>query len=161
FFRIDDGARRISFSHLLVQEVSEADRAQQREVEQFQNRFTRLDNFRVPSGLFAGFTPWNAKWDRTVKLNTGNGYVNVAEHLSLLSPSYARMDARRYNWSPHYLTRELEPDTVRELLYNHADLKLSGADKEKDAAKRFRVFQFLVQAGWYDKALEELDTIFS
>src|SRR5262249_49477403 len=76
FFRIDDGARKISFSHLLVQEVSEADRAQQREVEQFQNRFTRLDNFRVPSGLFAGFTSWNAKWDRTVKLRTGEGMVN-------------------------------------------------------------------------------------
>jgi len=159
FFMVDDGARRIIFPQRQAQDVSDSDRTKESSIEQFERRFKRLDHFRVPAGLYAGFTPWTDKWDRARKLNTGRGTVEIQEHLSILSPIFVRIDARRYNWSPHYLTRELDADSVRDLLYKHPDLKLSGTDKDKDAAKRFRVFHFLVEAGWYEKAVSELDII--
>src|SRR5262249_39929047 len=96
-------------------------------------------------------------WDRTFTLEgTPQGKFSIRQHLSLVTPFYARVDSRRHNWSPHYLMSELDPVIVRSLLLRHPDFKKG--DKE-DAAKRFRLYRFLVRAGMYDQALAELDAI--
>src|SRR5439155_5024409 len=82
------------------------------------------------------------------------------QQLGLLNPLYARVDALRLNWDQYYLTSEFDPVTVRNLLVNHPALKIKGTKKDPaDAGKRFRIYRFFVQAGWYETADEELTGI--
>jgi predicted esterase len=154
FFWIDDGPRRVAISHKQIQDISTADKEQESKTAKFENRFLRLDRFRLPPGYITQIGRWSPKWDRTIKLN---GKLSIEQHLSLLSSHYARIDARHYNWSPHYLIDELHPEEVRTLLYTHPELKQTGG--KDDAAKRFRVFRFFVEAGWLEQALAELNKI--
>src|SRR5262249_25495672 len=100
-------------------------------------------------------SPWDARWERRFKVNSPFGRAEeVKQRLGLLTPHYARVDALQYNWSAYYLTSELGGDAVQGLLYKHPDLK-----NKTDPARRFRVQNFLAQAGWYDLAEEELKAI--
>ena len=155
FFMVDDGARRIAFSHKQVQEViaTEADNDAELRLER---RIGRIDNFRVPPGRYGQVTPFDEKWDRNFTLEGTPGRVKIPQHLSLFTPHYARVDSRRYNWSPHYLTSEFDGATVRSILIAHPDLKLNGKEDEN---KRFKLYRFLVHAGMYEQALAELERI--
>ncbi len=166
-FFIDDGARRIYLSPSLVQTVEDkifrpADGAQA------VSTIRALNPARPPAVvevLRAG--PFDDKWDRTFLFK---GYyaaekleynVAVPQHLQELNTQYARADAtKHFWWAAHYLTAELGPDQVRKLLLAHKDFKDSSDLKPAERAqRRFRLFRFLVHAGWYAAADAELDRI--
>src|SRR5262249_36131627 len=107
--------------------------------------------------LIQSITPWDDKGERTVKIRGTNTAATVTQRITALTPYYLRADSLRYRWPVLYLTREYDSATIRGLLVNHPDLKLKG--DSDDALKRFRVFRFLLQAGWYDQAEEELKSI--
>ena len=77
--------------------------------------------------------------------------------MTALTPHYAYIQSRRFNWSPRYLTTEFDPYIIRGLLLTHPNMKLK-QDKD-DAAKRFIAYRFLAEAGFYEAALAELDGI--
>jgi pimeloyl-ACP methyl ester carboxylesterase len=161
-FWIDDGARRIFFSRKQVAEPSKTDKERYADAVVLMRAIRPQNQFKVPSGRFGAISPWNEKWDRTLTLDAlrADGKIKplqLAQHLSILTPYFMRVDCRDYRWAPHYLTRELERESVRGVLLSHPDLKLTGA--KTDVAKRFRLFQFFVQAGWFDMAQAELDDI--
>jgi hypothetical protein len=158
FFFVDDEVRRIYFSPKQALEPDDKDPNRNADLMVLKSAFYRATNFRVPAGQYAGFTPWDEKWNRVLTIESpSRGRVKVEQHLTVLTPYFAKVDARRYNWNALYLTKELDPDAIRETLLKHPDLKLSGGSG--DAAKRFRIYRFLLQAGWYDKALIELNNI--
>src|SRR5205823_6668605 len=100
-------------------------------------------------GQYAGITPWDEKWNRVLTLDSSTrGRVRIEQHLTSLNPHAAQVDARRYNWTAYYLTKELDPDAVREALLRHSELKPTGK-KSDDALRRFRIYRFMLQAGWY------------
>jgi acetyl esterase/lipase len=158
-FKVDDGARLMLFSSKQVGDKPErkpppagADPLT------FERKMIRLDNWKMPPGVYAGITPWDAKWDRIIKYDSATrGKIQIKQHLSILTPHYVRIDARQYSWDPCYLTREFNPAEVRQLLLNHPDLKMTG--DSKDARKRMRLFYFFAQAGLYEEAAKELDGI--
>jgi predicted esterase len=156
FFMIDDEARRIIFSHRQVRDALDKDPARDAGLVRIERGIVRIDHWRLPLSQTLAVSPWNAKWDRVVTVQTDGGRVGIDQHLSILTPYFLRIDARRYNWSPHYLIREVDPDFVLPLLRNPPPIK---ATTMSEPAKRFRVFQFCAQAGWYDRALAELDAI--
>jgi predicted esterase len=160
FFTVDDGARRIVFSKNQVADVDDKDVNRERDLIRLERRIVRLDKFKVPPGRYASIGPWNDKWDRVLTLQIGPAPKStrpIDQHLTTLSPHYARIDARRYNWDAHYLTPEIKFEELRDLLYRHPDLKLKGDGN--DGAKRLRVARFFVQAEMYDAALHELDLL--
>src|SRR5205085_1989684 len=74
---------------------------------------------------------------------------------------YARFDAtEHWIWPSVYLTRELGPDAVRNLLSQHPDYaedpKLAPAAR---ADRRFAYVDFMAQAGFYDEGLNELSRL--
>ena len=78
---------------------------------------------------FGVVTQFDDNWDRTFTLEgTPQGRFSIRQHLSLMTPHYARVDSRRHNWSPHYLMTEFDPSIVRSLLLAHPDLKKNGKD---------------------------------
>jgi dienelactone hydrolase len=169
FFLVDDLARRVIFSPSRLAKVID-DQSFQPESGVLVQRRSKADAFARPvppirQVLEAG--PFNEKWDRTYRYNTTDREVVVPQHLSALSPYYARVDAmplirnaflRQYRWMSFYLTRELGAEQVRALLVNHPDLRESKGMKEQDRAdRRLRVAQFLLRCGWYDETQKELD----
>jgi predicted esterase len=155
---LDDEARRMIFSHKQVLDPSPEPPGQTSKEIRLQSLITRYDRFKLQPGHYGKITPFNQKWDRELTLDlSAGGYMRIAQHLSILTPHFLRIAARRYEWNAHYLTGEWDPDLIRQLLYWNPELKLTGGPK--DVAKRFKVFHFMVQAGWYDRALNELDLL--
>lgn len=161
FFSIDDEARRVIFSARQVAEEGVEDRDLNREADLVRlssRRVINLDHFMLPPSVFLDVPPWDERWERAVKLETPTGKQTVVQRITQLTPLFTRAESLRYRWNPCYLTRELDPEAVRKLLAQHPDLKSTGSPGD-DAGKRFRVYRFLTQAGWYDVAGRELDAI--
>lgn len=158
FFLIDDAVRRTVFSFLQVADVQEKKAGPDDDQVKLGRRFIRLDHFRLPPGsTFGSATPFDNKGERTLTLETPNGKVELAQRITAITPDWIRVDALRYAWSAYYRTKELEPTQVRSWLLEHPDLKPTG--DSMDVAKRFKIYQFLVQAGWYGLADAELNEI--
>ncbi len=157
FFMVDDEARKIVFSPRQVQEVPDKDSTREAESIRLKSPIVRRSSFKVPPWQVVAVTDWDNKWDRVLTINTPDGRRQIQQHLSLLTPKVACIDARDYEWKTYFLTREFDPNTVRKVLTQHPELKMTG--DSTDAGKRFRIFHFLVQAGWYDRAAAELDSI--
>src|SRR5215471_670586 len=105
--------------------------------------------------------PFNEKWDRVFVYRTVGRDVYVPQHIMELSSSYVRVDATRdFIWSAYYTTQELGFEQVRRLLMDHPSfhdpVSLAPA---KRAERRFRLYHFLVHAGWHNEAADELDAI--
>jgi pimeloyl-ACP methyl ester carboxylesterase len=161
-FMLDDGPRRIVFSPVQATLVESKPPPPE---EQFGGRRTVWVNPKKPPPLLemVHSTPWNKQMERTVKFRTPYGVLTCpTQRVGLLTPSYVRLDIPggpgSYQWASFYLTRELGPKVVRSLLANHPDLqessrKLTSAAR---AQRRFRLCDFLAQAGWYDEAEQEL-----
>jgi predicted esterase len=156
FFTLEAGARRVLFSHAQVQSVDASDPAQQADLIQFENRFTRSSAV-APYPLIevVSAEPWK-HWERTEYLNTSSGKIRLRQRLVLLTPEYARADAVNVLMNSFYPTRELGIDTVRDLLASRLELK---TPEGNDFSHRFRVFRFLLQAGFYDEADKHLDEL--
>jgi dienelactone hydrolase len=159
FKMVDDGARRMIFSHKQAQDVVDKD-VDQGSADLHLNRpIVKIANYALPPGQYDSFTSWNAGWDRKARINTPTrkSLLEIAQHVSTLTPHYAYVQSRQYKWAPHYLTTEFDADSIHNLLTSHPDLKLNGG--KDDAGKRFRIHRFLFEAGFYEAALAELDKI--
>src|SRR5262249_7035228 len=158
FFLVDDQVRRVIFGSRQVEDVEPGDPAADPDLVQLRRQVVNIHNYVVPSPLqVLSVTPWDAKWERTVQIRGPNTAAAVAQRITALTPYYLRADSLRYRWPVLYLTREYDPATIRALLVEHPDLKPKG--DSDDALKRFRVFRFLLQAGWLAQAEEELAEI--
>jgi hypothetical protein len=155
FFMVDDEARRLIFSARQVDDVTDTDVNRESDPVRLERRFTRVDFWRLPPLVqFAGVTDWDEKWGRTFRARGPEGRVDIVQRLTLLTPQVARIEAIKYAWAGYFLTREFDPKTLRTLLGQHPELKATGSGD--DAAKRYRIYRFFVQAGFYDQAEEEL-----
>jgi hypothetical protein len=157
-FVLDVPARRVFFSMHQLQDVLDKDLFAEGDLDKFESRISRAGVPPVfPLAQILDPTDWDEKWDRTFRVRTPQGRVDIKQRLGLLTPQYLRVDAYRYLWSAYYLTSELGPDAVRSLLYSNPELKSQSA--REDPTYRLRVSRFLTQAGWYDQAEEELNAL--
>src|SRR5262245_18314279 len=161
FFLLDDGPRRVYFSPTQVRIVEKMPEPVEERV--VLKSSAMILNPKVPPPILEVVNPgeFNAKWQRTYTYRSTTGRVTAGQHLGLLTPSWARVDAStRFFWSAAYLTREWEPATVHRLLLSHPefveDKKLKPAQL---AARRLRLCDFLAQAGWFDLAEKELNRL--
>lgn len=157
-FLLDDDARVIMFSPRQVRDVDSKNLNEGADIVALQRPIIRAYGFRMePILRIDEITAWDDKWERLSRLQSDQGRLNVQQRMSLLTPHFARVDGLKYAWSSFYMTRELGPDTVRFLLNRHPDMQEKNG--KPDAVKRFRMYRFLVQAGWLDLADQELETI--
>src|SRR5262249_7013157 len=96
--------------------------------------------------------PFDDKWERVIPLAN----ENIRQRLTLLTPYCARVDTFQYALVSGYLTQELGPTVVLDLLRKHPDLRDGDSP---DVEKRMRIFRFCMQAGWIQEATKELDKI--
>jgi predicted esterase len=165
FCFIDDGARRIIFPQQIqfidVKKPDHSNNIISKPTVAFANPLP------LPAILGRIRTSgWNDKMNRSFTYTTLQGGVEkdipIGQHLSVLTPEYARGDSTyfRYNWAAHYLTSELGPDEVRTIFGLHPETKIDqGMAPDKVLQRRFRMFHFLAAADWLDEAKDDLDRI--
>jgi acetyl esterase/lipase len=155
---LETNGRVVRFSPQQVQDVLDKDVYQAADIVSLEsNPLSRGRANMYPLNVVLGGDPWNEHWDRNFRFVAPyGGQVTSPQHLAFLSPFYARVDSRKFNWFSYYQTSELGPSTVRTLLYTYPGLKTG---ERNDPAWRFKVYRFFVQAGWYDQAEEELNAI--
>jgi predicted esterase len=158
FFLLDTPVRRIYFSHSQVDNVEGGESAPDNDPVILQRTIGHFHGKAVsPLVQILGTTPWNDKWERTLRMQTTSGPADIKQRVVVLTPQIARVEALNRTWGSTFLTRELGIETIRKFLASHPDLKLKG--DASDAGRRLRVFRFLLQAGYYDEAEKELDEI--
>ena len=161
FLWVEDGCRRMIFSHRQVHEEGVEDKDRYRESDQVRltKPFSRLDNFRLqPGSVPAEITDFDAKWERVFKIDAPTGRISIPQRLVSLSPDFARVESLRYFWAPCYLTSEFSVEKLRKLLSDHPDLKPTGKANE-NVARRFRAARFFLQAKLYDDAEREYQSL--
>jgi predicted esterase len=154
-FVLDAGARYIYFSHAQVVDVVPQS-TPNADLVTLEKKVLRLQAPPVDSleRIFE-VTDFDDNWRRAFRYQAADGRPErVQQQLAFINPLYARVDALRMRWDSYYLTNEFDPAKVRHLLLNHPELKPKNSTRDADA--RFRIYRFLVQAGWYDLANEEL-----
>lgn len=106
--------------------------------------------------------PWNRFWERTVRINWWKGKQvlenSIDQRLTLLTPTFVRVDAHRFDWTQYHLTSELEPETVRKLLLDYYDRRRKDL-KMSEVQWRVQMAKFFMQAGWLHQAEQELADI--
>lgn len=158
FFMVISGPKATYFSpkQLLKTEDGGPNRAP--ETLQFNRALTSINRFKLPAGIYDKITPWDKNWDRTLTLLDPNGQRwKIVQRLTKLTPEFARVDAKTYDWTAFFMTSEMDPEVVKDLLYSHPDLKQTGDDTDVD--KRLRVVSFFARAKMLDMASAELDRL--
>lgn len=161
-FFILDGARRVYFSHAHVAKANNKDVFEGAEIVKLERRVSRLNAQPMPPLIdLREVSDWNDRWERKYTIGYQLGkktwVTDIDQRLTQLTPQFARVDALKFNWTAFYNTNELGGETVRRLLNQHPDMTERGGKSE--AARRFRIYRFLMQAGWYDLAEAELDDL--
>jgi predicted esterase len=159
FYFVDDGARRFFFSPGQVQSVDTKFLAPQDGVFIPRKGF---GTFRLPYILEVQETSsFDEKWNRSIKFLGPERPIYTTQQMTFLSSSFAALVCTKdFPWTSFYVTQELGYDTVRKLLIDNPefhdpkDLPIA-----KRADRRFRLYHFMVHAGWLTEAESELDRI--
>ncbi|HMC65240.1 MAG TPA: hypothetical protein VKI65_09905, partial [Gemmataceae bacterium] len=155
-YELEDGARRIRLSWNQVLDGKKQEQTDKADIVALEIKFRRrLSAPARPILQINEVTAWNDKLVREFKADTEQGPIKAEQQLGFFSSQFARVDALNYSWSAYYFTRELGLDTVQSLLRKHPQLNQKNG--KPNALQRFRIYRFLVQAGWYDAAEKELD----
>jgi pimeloyl-ACP methyl ester carboxylesterase len=169
-FVVDDMCRRYFFSHAWVDHADTRD-FDLGKVVRWKVNSSFPDGKSLPpvrQVLEAG--KWDERWNRNYRFREPKGAITLSQHLSVLTPVYARVDANcfdpvthesyRYPWTSYYPARELGPKTVIDLLSRHDEFQdKKGLTDEQRADRRFAIFNFLVKAGFTEAAEKELARI--
>ena len=154
-FTVDSGAKSTIF---VPKQSLKTDPTPRTRTEGFGRMMVNIEGLKLPPGVYDKITQWDNNWDRTLTLKTGTGQkIRVEQRMTVLTPDYARIEGHRYRWIAYFMTSEMDPEVVKDLLYNHPDLKQTG--DAKDADKRFKVINFFIRAKMFDMASAELDRL--
>ncbi len=163
FFMVDDGARRIYFNPNLVRTLDKREPIQ--EEKWTHPKALYFPNPKNPPPFLQELeaTEWDSKWERTFKYRSPVGVVGVYQHISSLSSYAVRVDVtNKFVMSSMYLTKEIGLPTVRKLINSHPDFQnISKVKPEEMASRRFKLIDFLAQAGWFDESEKELKLLIS
>jgi hypothetical protein len=158
FFLLDDGPRRIVFSPSHVGDVRKKERPDEERVLNNKKQIIIPGAGAMPPLLEVLETPpFDRDWERVIRFRSSNGAAALPQRLVLLTPYFATGVALKHvRWGCCYLTRELGPEQVGQLLLNHPDFKEDGVAPADVISRRFRYIDFFAQAGWYPEAEREL-----
>ena len=101
FFMVSTGPKITHFSPKQLLKTEDASPGVPSESLQFNQALTVYQPLKLPPGIYDKITPWDEKWDRTLTLLDAKGQRwKIAQRLTKLTPEYARVDAKTYNWTP-------------------------------------------------------------
>jgi pimeloyl-ACP methyl ester carboxylesterase len=160
YFLLDDGPRRIVFSQSQVRIVEKTPPATEDRVIRRPQRLIVNPRPLPPVLEVVETGPWDVKtWERNFFFRApDNARIGLKQGVVTLTPYYIHTAATtKFNWTASYLTREWDMETILSLLRTHPELV--GKPSEEPAARfarHLRICDFLAQAGWVQRAEQEL-----
>jgi pimeloyl-ACP methyl ester carboxylesterase len=137
-FMLDDGPRRIIFSPSQIRIVEKMASPNEERI-LAKKPFMILQPDKMPNiDEVLETSPWNLKtWRRTMFFKAqGRPRIRVDQGLMTISPYYASVAAvSKFHWWSAYLTRELDPEMVHQLLLSHPALQNPVEPKDDPKAK--------------------------
>lgn len=156
---LDDGVRRIFFSHTQLHDVIERKKEELNDRTGFLKSPSRGTTLSIPgSWKLEKMGDWRSDWTRSLKFDSGRGPIETEQKIIALTPYQMLIQTKKYQWDMHYLTRELDPEFVQKLITDYmADSKVHKALKPFE--RRLETAKFLHEVGWHDLAEKELTSI--
>jgi pimeloyl-ACP methyl ester carboxylesterase len=158
FYVCDDGARRIYFPQSQVSRlVTQQEGASDVRID-FPKPYSVPAMRVIPIHQILETDPWDEKWNRRIRFRSGDITASVNQHLALLTPQYAKVDAtNRFAWADYYGINELGPQVVQNLLATNPKFADDPKLKEEERIiRRLRICEFYLQTGWFDLADRDL-----
>lgn len=155
FIYLDDHARRLHFSTTQIQEVIKINPSELKEtITLKRSPPSYAGNAILPSWQFEKIDPWNSAWERVVTVFAPETQkrIYLKQRITTLTPYFMRAMTLYYAWDLCYLTQELGPTEVRDLVVKYHSSKVS----MKEADKVLVLARFLRQAGWPEAADKEV-----
>ncbi|HMP03641.1 MAG TPA: PHB depolymerase family esterase [Gemmatales bacterium] len=155
---VDDGARRIFFSHRLVAEAQMTpEGTEQPEIFQLKQPVVHYPGAPPIRGVaLARVSAWDKTGKRNTELQVTTGMLKVDQYVTRVTPSFVRVETKSYYWHHPLRPQEFEPAALLAILRHHLNPK-DEADKTADA--HGRLFRYCVQVGWYEEARKELTAL--
>jgi predicted esterase len=161
---IDDGVRRVFFSH------TQLDRVLERKDKEKADRivFVRSGPKSGTWGLFPGWaledmTDWDmVKWRRSLTFDVGKGdkKVTMYQRIAAITNLQVQIQAETpYRLDASYFTREFSPEFIRTLLTNFMKEEKKIYKDKKEYEKRLDLARFFNEVGWHEEADKELASL--
>lgn len=155
---VDDNVRRIFFPTGQLHEVLEkADDKNPLALVRY--KASNPPDMILPGWTFEKVTPWDDKWVRwfTVSTTTSKNKLEIEQRILFMTPQSLRIQTRKYNWDMFYFTKEIGPESARDLVAKFHDDRSKKSLSEPE--RMFETAKFLFQAGWLREADKELDDL--
>ena len=120
-------------------------------------RFDRVYQTRdiQASWQFTDFGKWNDVGERIVQVKTPQGDLELKQRVGIITPHYVFCATNEFKWNLMYFTDEFGPELTRKIV-----LQIFSEKKEykalNNAEKYLKVAEFMLEAGWFKEAENEL-----
>jgi pimeloyl-ACP methyl ester carboxylesterase len=163
-FFVDDKVRRTYFPKSLWAETNTLDSKLAQEVLVFSpaNRQWHPGNSQLKPFVVNNFSDWLPDGSRTMDVYARNqqGLFQVDQKIDRLSPTTMEVITRRYtNTRSSFLTREFPADKILAMVRQRIKDEVKEQKRTWTVEDHLRIASFAAQAGWYDEALAEFNTI--
>ena len=158
FYMVDDQVRRVVFNQRFVSEaMPDPDGKEPGERIDFRRALGWTAQTPLAHALsIDDLGKWKPTGERRVKISMGALGTSLDQLITGATPYGVQMATRNYRWKSSYFTQEFEPTELFTIL--RTQLEKKGA-AEPPLATRLRLFRFCVQAGWFDLATTELNSL--
>lgn len=161
-FVLDDGARRVFFSHRLVAEAqTNPEGAEPPETFQLKQPVVHYPGSPMIRGAtLVRSSPWDATGKRVAEVQVKLGTLKLEQFITRVTPTFVRVETKSYHWTFSMRPQEFDPPVLLEVLRTHLQTRPAAATAPVPAADiHHRLFRFCVQVGWYEHAQAELKAL--
>lgn len=148
---LDDDLRRTFVSKRLVQKVTQEEGGEIPEKFAIQQRVLRMGPSVRAVGPAARLTPFDEYGRRIFSMITAKGQVDVVQGITLLTPTWSKVEGLTHTWDMRIATSSLPRDILAKVLAKQGDM--ANVDFRKKIAR------FYLQSERYDEASKELETL--
>lgn len=148
---LDDDLRRTFVSKRQVREVRQEDPGQVDERFTIRQRVRRGGGQVKSVGPVIRITPFDEFGRRIFTMNTTRGPVDVVQGITLLTPTWAKVEGISHVWEMRVATSSIPRDTLHKILHKQID--------PQDVEHRKKISRFYLQAERYEEARRELEAI--
>ncbi len=151
-FYVDDRVRQIYFAPAQVQDIVPFKTDDKDRIVLLKSGSLNRSKSILPGWSFTDTTAWDHNWRRNVKVTTQTGKFEIVQRVTTMTPRYFHVHSHGYDWDQYYLTAEVGPIPIRDLLEKYHSTKKDMSDQDKVLFYT----KFYHQAGWPAVAEREL-----
>lgn len=164
FYLVDDGVRRTYFPTNMVGSTEAIDRKSQLEQFRFNPTHLQWQPSHSPLKPYAVIKnyEWSPQGTRSLDVYSASAknVIQVDQAINSMTPHAVEVVTKRYTRTySSFLTQEFEADKALAMLRTRIKAEAAEAKRDVSFDDKLRVARFAAQAGWFEQALTELNSM--